>query len=110
MTKAKGQLPLRDVALSVRFVEDPVRQPNCDSINGPVRKLRARPSPLLRHQRRKSFITSIFPVAWRESRLRRERPALGFDYLLRSTIGLRFPLAAPDLDPDLETLLASPLS
>jgi len=30
--KAKGQLPLRDVALSVRFVEDPVRDPDRDSI------------------------------------------------------------------------------
>jgi len=39
---------------------------------GLVRKLRAEPAlpSLLRYQHRKSFITSIFPVAWHEYRCR----------------------------------------
>jgi hypothetical protein len=71
--KAKGRHLLRDIALSIRFIKDLVRHPDRNSVDTVVvQVLRAEPAlpSLLRYLRRKSFVTSIVPVAWHEFRCR----------------------------------------
>jgi hypothetical protein len=59
--KTKGRHPSQDVALSIRFVEDPVRRPNRNAPSGycSERASQARTSRTRRDRRHKSFITSI---------------------------------------------------